>query len=239
VRSGTSVRAAAALVSIVVLGAVTAFALPRTGRAAHPVLIATVDDAATISFTDADGLPVTSLPAGTYDIQVHDTTAFHNFHLSGAGGVDEAAGVTATAETVWAGVTFSPGAYHFQCDAHPYSMAGDFVVTGQATSTAATTNATTTATTVAPPPPPPATTTTAPPPPPTPPPAPTPVRWVVPRVVGMRLTRAWARIAAARCRTGPVSYRRLRRRHGLVVSQRPRAGTHPPRGTRVDLAVGC
>ncbi|HET7856698.1 MAG TPA: PASTA domain-containing protein [Gaiellaceae bacterium] len=91
-----------------------------------------------------------------------------------------------------------------------------------------------------PPPPPPA------PPPPPPPPAPPPpvvppprprLQCRVPRVVGLRLTPARARIRRAGCRTGRV--RRARsRRVGRVLAQNPRAGTRRPRGARVNLVVG-
>jgi hypothetical protein len=227
------VRALAALVAIALLGALTAFALPRPGRAASPILIATVDDSATITLTDADGHAVTSLPAGTYDIQVHDTTTLHDFHLSGPG-VDEATTVLGTANTVWSGVTFSPGSYHFQCDAHAYSMNGDFSVTGGATTTATTTGSTTEP---APPPPsPPVTTattaTTMP-----PPPAPPPIGCVVPRVVGLPLRRARTRIAGAHCRTGRVTRRRGHRPPGTVLAQRPRPGTRLRAGAAVSVTV--
>ena len=43
------VRAAAAFVMIALLGVLTAFALPRSGHAANPLLIATVDDSFSIS----------------------------------------------------------------------------------------------------------------------------------------------------------------------------------------------
>jgi Tol biopolymer transport system component len=69
-----------------------------------------------------------------------------------------------------------------------------------------------------------------------PPPAPT-VRCVVPRVIGMRLGTARARIVRAKCRVGRV--RRARsQRVGRVLSQSPRARSVRPRGTRVNLVVG-
>jgi Tol biopolymer transport system component len=69
-----------------------------------------------------------------------------------------------------------------------------------------------------------------------PPPAPQ-VRCVVPRVIGLRLAVARARIGRANCRVGRV--RRARsRRAGRVLSQSPRAGSLRPRGGRVNLVVG-
>jgi len=70
-----------------------------------------------------------------------------------------------------------------------------------------------------------------------PPPAP-PVRCVVPRVIGMRLATARARIGRANCRVGRVRRARSRRRAGKVLSQSPRAGSLRPRGARVNLVVG-
>jgi len=64
-----------------------------------------------------------------------------------------------------------------------------------------------------------------------------PIRCVVPRVVGLRLARAKARIRSANCRLGRL--RRVRsRRVGRVLGQSPRAEVRRPRGTRVNLIVG-
>jgi hypothetical protein len=64
-----------------------------------------------------------------------------------------------------------------------------------------------------------------------------PIRCVVPRVVGLRLARAKARIRSANCRLGRL--RRVRStRPGRVLAQSPRAGTRRPRGTRVNLVIG-
>jgi Tol biopolymer transport system component len=71
----------------------------------------------------------------------------------------------------------------------------------------------------------------------TPPPPPTTIRCIVPRVVGLRLAKARARIVRAHCRVGRV--RRARsRRVGRVLSQSPKARSVRPRGTRVNLVVG-
>ncbi|HET7856613.1 MAG TPA: PASTA domain-containing protein [Gaiellaceae bacterium] len=76
-----------------------------------------------------------------------------------------------------------------------------------------------------------------PPPHPPPPPPARPVRCVVPRVIGLRLAQARARIVAANCRVGRV--RRARSRLvGRVLAQSPRAGLRFSRGTRVNLVVG-
>jgi ABC-type glycerol-3-phosphate transport system substrate-binding protein len=85
-------------------------------------------DAFEISLVDEDGEPVTTLPAGEYNIEVDDPTSVHNFHLSGGdGAVDEKTTATEKVETTWV-VTFEPGEYRYICDPHP-SMNGQFTVT--------------------------------------------------------------------------------------------------------------
>jgi hypothetical protein len=64
-----------------------------------------------------------------------------------------------------------------------------------------------------------------------------PIRCVVPRVVGLRLARAKARIRSANCRVGHLRRRRSSR-VGRVLAQNPRAGVRRPRGTRVNLVIG-
>jgi glucose/arabinose dehydrogenase len=64
-----------------------------------------------------------------------------------------------------------------------------------------------------------------------------PVRCKVPRVVGLRLRTARARIGRANCRVGRIRYVRSTRARGRVASQKPRAGRRLARGTRVHLNV--
>jgi uncharacterized delta-60 repeat protein len=64
-----------------------------------------------------------------------------------------------------------------------------------------------------------------------------PVRCRVPRVVGLSLIRARARIRSAQCRVGRVRRARSARPRGRVISQSPRAGRSLPRGSRVGLVV--
>jgi beta-lactam-binding protein with PASTA domain len=59
----------------------------------------------------------------------------------------------------------------------------------------------------------------------------------VPKVLGMSLRRARARVASAGCRVGRVRRAQSRRRSGLVIAQSPRARTRLPRGSRVNLVV--
>jgi hypothetical protein len=70
-----------------------------------------------------------------------------------------------------------------------------------------------------------------------PPPPPPPVRCVVPRVTGMWLATARAKIAKANCRVGSVRRARAQRA-GRVLAQSPRAGAVRTRGTKVNLVVG-
>lgn len=133
-------RSALVLAVLFALGLVTAAvaARPHTAPAADGTLAASVGPGFSISLTQ-NGSPVMSLPPGTYDISVSDTAAVHNFHLSGPG-VDMATSVANTESTTWT-VTFSVGSYHYQCDAHPTQLHGDFSVgsPGGTTSTVATT----------------------------------------------------------------------------------------------------
>ncbi len=215
------------------LGAVSAFALPRTGDAANPKLIATVDGLDTITLEDSGGMAVTSLPAGTYDIEVHDNSNIHNFRLTGPG-VDQTTSVVGIETTTWT-VTLTAGTYQFICDAHPLTMVGYFTVTGggttsgststgsttipQTTTTVGTSTQTTTTTTV------------------TVPRRPAP-RCVVPSVVGRRLVVARRRLRRSHCRAGRVrlAYTKTMRR-GRVLAQRPRAGRRLPAGSKVALVV--
>jgi len=72
--------------------------------------------------------------------------------------------------------------------------------------------------------------------PPPPPPLP-PQRCRVPRVIGLRVTKARSRIRAARCSVGRI--RRIRSgRAGRVLRQSPKPGTRWRRGKRVNLVVG-
>ena len=88
-------------------------------------------------------------------------------------------------------------------------------------------------TTGPPPPPPPPAPPAAPPPPPPPHVRPC----MVPRVIGLRLARARARIRRASCSVGRI--RRVRsRRVARVIRQSPRAGSRRPRGAPVNLVVG-
>jgi hypothetical protein len=225
------------LIALAALGALTAFALPRTGGAANPKLIGTVGPGYTISLTDANGVAVTSLPAGTYDIEVHDESAIHNFHLYGPTD-DQKTEIDSTGTVTWT-VALTPGTWTYVCDLHG-TMTGSFTVTSGTTSSSTSTETGTTSTgttstgttstgttsTTSPP-----TTTTA-------PIVPAPVRCIVPAVVAKPLATARRRIVRAHCRTGRIRLvysTRIRARR--VIAQRPRAGTRLAAGARVALVV--
>jgi hypothetical protein len=114
----------------ILLGALLAamFLPSALARADNPRLVATVgrNDTFSISLQDASGRAVTSLDPGTYDIEVHDLSEEHNFHLSGPE-VDQATDVASVQDAVWT-VTFENGTYRFQCDAHSTTMRGRFTV---------------------------------------------------------------------------------------------------------------
>jgi hypothetical protein len=114
----------------ILLGALLAamFLPSALARADNPKLVANVgrNDTFSISLQDASGRAVTSLDPGTYDIEVHDLSEEHNFHLTGPG-VDQATDVASVQDAVWT-VTFVNGTYRFQCDAHSSTMRGRVTV---------------------------------------------------------------------------------------------------------------
>ena len=98
---------------------------PGPAAGDNPQLFATVEGVITITFVDANGVPVTKLDPGTYEIVVNDASDQHNFHLSGPG-VDLKTETNDIVTVTWT-VTFVQGRYVFQCDPHS-GMRGDFVV---------------------------------------------------------------------------------------------------------------
>lgn len=118
---GLSVRRLSAcglLVLLALLG-------PSAATGDNLQLFATVEGLITITFVDANGVPVTQLEPGTYDVVVNDASDQHNFHLSGPG-VDLKTETNDIVKVTWT-VTFVEGRYVFQCDPHA-GMRGDFVV---------------------------------------------------------------------------------------------------------------
>lgn len=98
---------------------------PSSAAGDNPQLFATVEGVITITLVDANGVPVTKLDPGTYDIVVDDASDQHNFHLSGPG-VDLKTETNDIVKVTWT-VTFVEGRYVFQCDPHS-GMRGEFVV---------------------------------------------------------------------------------------------------------------
>jgi len=74
------------------------------------------------------------------------------------------------------------------------------------------------------------------PPPPPPPPAPQP-KCKVPRVIGLTVARANAKLKRAHCNVGTIR-RAHSRKVGRVISQSPRPGVTKPNGFKVKLLVG-
>ncbi len=134
------------LLAFFALGLAAATFAARGGSAptADGTLSASVGPGFSISLTQG-GSAVTNLAPGTYTVNVSDMSTFHNFHLSGPG-VSQATVVDTTSSATWT-VTLSDGSYHFQCDAHPTMLHGDFTVgSGGGTTTAPTTTTGTTTT---------------------------------------------------------------------------------------------
>ena len=114
---------------IVFAALLAALFLPSAlARADNPRLVATVgrNDAFAISLSDAAGKPVTHLDPGTYDVEIHDLSEEHNFHLYGPG-VQQATAVGNKEDVVWT-LTLADGKYGFDCTAHPNLMKGWFTV---------------------------------------------------------------------------------------------------------------
>lgn len=130
---------AAALGPAAAIYAVSAAGAP----AADGKLFATVGPGYTISLVDSAGTPVKTLQPGTYDIEIDDRSADHNFHLIGPGPV------SAGTEIGFVGirtitVTLANGEYTFVCDNHAYDMIGQFTVGSGGGSTTTTTRSTAT-----------------------------------------------------------------------------------------------
>jgi len=80
-----------------------------------------------ISLSTQDGAAVTSLPAGSYELEIEDLSTAHNFHLTGPGDVDvmSEVGEEGTENVT---VDLVPGEYTFVCDPHASTMRGTFEV---------------------------------------------------------------------------------------------------------------
>jgi len=95
----------------------------------QPDLIFTVGPDARIATFYADGRPLTNLPPGTYNVQVHDLSANHDLHLTGPG-IDEKTSVGEIEHPIWR-LTFRAGTYRLKCDVHP-TLKSSFTVSTNA-----------------------------------------------------------------------------------------------------------
>jgi len=98
----------------------------------QPVLDAIVgtNDAFDITLNDPSGRKVSSIPAGTYTIVVHDRSAIHNFHLASNDDptVDFRTDVPFVGDMTFV-ATFKAGLrYAYACEPHWQVMSGSFVV---------------------------------------------------------------------------------------------------------------
>lgn len=80
-----------------------------------------------ISLATEDGTAVTSLSAGSYELEVEDLSDIHNFHLTGPG-VDVSTSVEEEGTESFE-VELEAGSYTFVCDPHATQMNGSFEVT--------------------------------------------------------------------------------------------------------------
>jgi plastocyanin len=117
-----------ALLVITIGSGVGFYAVSAAGApTADGKLFATVGPSFSILLRDAAGANVTHLDPGTYEIEIDDRSAEHNFHLFGPGPV------SAGTEIDFVGirtitVTLVNGEFTFVCDLHPYDMIGQFTV---------------------------------------------------------------------------------------------------------------
>src|SRR5262245_46982811 len=88
-----------------------AASLAGAARSADTKLTGVVGPGFTISLVDAQGQPVTRLPAGDVDITVDDRANEHNFHLRGPG-VDVSTAVEEVGQRTFT-VTLRDGNYTF------------------------------------------------------------------------------------------------------------------------------
>ncbi|HLF68347.1 MAG TPA: plastocyanin/azurin family copper-binding protein [Gaiellaceae bacterium] len=102
-------------------------------QAQNPKLFGTVGPSFSIILRDAQGNRVSTLPKGTYDIEVQDLAEDHNFHLTGPG-VDRETGIGSVETVTWT-VTFTDGVYRYVCDPHSGLMRGSFTVGNPPTTT--------------------------------------------------------------------------------------------------------
>jgi Copper binding proteins, plastocyanin/azurin family len=116
---------------LVLSGATSATA----GPAANPILYATVgtNDGFDIDLADANGVHVSRLTSGTYEIVVRDRSRLHNFHLASNEDrtVDFRTDLDFVGETAFT-VTFRDETrYAYACEPHWQTMNGEFFVSSR------------------------------------------------------------------------------------------------------------
>lgn len=180
-------------------------------------LLGTVDSTMTIALKTESGAPVSTLPPGDYEIAVADSTPFHNFHLTGPGGINKATTVPGEENETWS-LTLVEGEYSYVCDPHASYMNGKFTVSA--------------ASPPPPQPPPPPGPPPGPPPPPAPPPPPIEPPPPVSRTPAAVLSRLSVKvmpgrvlIATLRASAPTRAVLELRRAGRSVQSKRAQLGT--------------
>jgi plastocyanin len=99
-----------------------------TGATGQKLIGSVASDDFVITLTTEDGSEVTSLPAGTYTLEIVDKSDIHNFHITGPG-VDEMSEVGEQEDEEYT-IDLQAGTYNFVCDPHASQMSGSFEVTG-------------------------------------------------------------------------------------------------------------
>jgi plastocyanin len=112
------------ILTLVALGALTAFVVTSVGQAAPSAR-------KRLSGFDGPGFVIgmskRTVVHGQFRITINDRSSAHNFHLIGPG-VNKRTTVAGTGTTVW-NVRLRPGTYRFVCDPHASSMKGTLRVT--------------------------------------------------------------------------------------------------------------
>ena len=126
-------RIIAVLAALVVISAISVAPGVTASEDDGRQLYGTLGPGLTIHLFDGgpDGQAVTSLRPGNYWLTVHDTSAFHNFHIFGPGLDDVVTTVAFTGGDVTVKIHVEHGEYTFQCDPHAaLGMKGTFTVGG-------------------------------------------------------------------------------------------------------------
>jgi plastocyanin len=136
-RHARSARFEASFRIALVIATMVFLSYPSVARPSNPILVGKdglrrAHNAYVISLTFPDGTRVTSIPAGTYTLVVHDYSRIHNFAL----GSQTQNKRLLTTGIRWRGtrtynIALSPGNYAYACSAHFRTMNGAFTVTAQ------------------------------------------------------------------------------------------------------------